>query len=159
MASSYDAEIVALSMALEWLMRNQDKVRTTLWIFIDNKGVIQGSLNMDAHSNQMESVRINLRLLHLFSKTQLNKVYLTYCPSHTGIEGNERADNMASRTLPDARGLAVLKQHFMEEKRHIMNEEWRRRVSTSKYRGMQWLAVWYNKKRYIPKIGSTAKRK
>src|SRR6266576_6404425 len=72
-ASSYDAEIVALGMALEWLMRNQDKVRTTLWIFIDNKGVIQGSLNMDAHSNQMESVRINLRLLHLFSKTQLNK--------------------------------------------------------------------------------------
>src|SRR6266576_1704729 len=140
-------------------MRNQDKVRTTLWIFIDNKGIIQGSLNMEVHSNQMESVRINLCLLHLLSETRLEKVYLTYCPSHAGIEGNERADNMASRTSPDARGPVVLKQHFMEEKRCIMNEKWRMRASTSEYRGRQWLAVRYNKKCYIPKIGSTIKRK
>jgi len=146
-------------MALEWLMRNQNRVQTTLRIFIDNKGVIQGGLNMNVHSNQMESVRINLCLLHLLSETQLNKVYLTYCPSHMGIEGNERADNMASRTSPDARGPVVLKQHFMEEKRCIMNEKWRMRASTSEYRGRQWLAVRYNKKRYIPKIGSTVKRK
>ncbi len=158
-ASSYDAEIVAFGMALEWLMRNQNRVQKTLRIFIDNKGVIQGSLNMDIHSNQMESVQINLCLLHLLSETQLSKVYLTYCPSHAGIEGNERADDMASRTSPDARGPIVLKQHFTEEKRRIMNEKWRMRASTSEYRGRQWLAVRYNKKRYIPKIGSTIKRK
>jgi len=107
----------------------------------------------------MESVQINLRLLHLFSETQLDKVYLTYCLSHVGVEGNERADNMASRTAPDARGPVMLKQHFIEEKRHIMNEKWRMRVSMSEYRGRQWLAVQYNKKRYILKIGSTVKRK
>jgi len=148
-ASSYNAEIVALSMVLEWLMRNQDRVRTTLWIFIDNKGVIQGGLNMDVHSNQMESVWINLHLLHLLSETQLSKVYLTYCPSHMGIEGNERADDMASRTSPNARGPVMLKQHFTEEKRCVMDEKWRMGVSTSEYRGRQWLAVRYNKKRYI----------
>ncbi len=70
---------------------------------------------METHSNQTESVWINLHLLHLFSETWLNKVYLTYCPSHTGIEGNERADDMVSRTSPNARGPVVLKQHFMEE--------------------------------------------
>jgi len=158
-ASSYDTEIVALSMALEWLMHNQDKIRKTLRIFIDNKGVIQGGLNMDVHSNQMESLRINLRLLHLLSKTQLEKIYLTYCPSHTGIKGNSRADDMASRTSPTIKGPVILKQHFTEEKRRIMNEKWRVRASTSEYRGRQWLVVRYNKKCYIPKIGSTAKRK
>ena len=158
-ASSYDAEIVTLGMVLEWLMHNQDRIRKTLQIFIDNKGVIQGSLNMDVHSNQMESVQINLRLLHLLSETQLEKVYLTYCLSHAGIKGNERADDMASRTSPNAKGPVILKQHFMEEKRRIMNEKWRMRASTSEYRGRQWLAVWYNKKRYIPKIGVPLKGK
>jgi len=88
---------------------------------------------MDAHSNQMELVRINLTLLHLFGDNVITNLKFAYCPSHIGIEGNERADNLASREQPAQVGPVILKQHFVEEMWRRMNNLWRIRASSLAY--------------------------
>ncbi|KAF8686162.1 hypothetical protein AX14_003891 [Amanita brunnescens Koide BX004] len=83
--SSFDAELAALEEALQWtLTRN---IPNPIF-FIDNKSVLMSFLDLDTHSSQSASIRINL-LLHDFLSTTDSTISFAYCPSHVGIEGNE----------------------------------------------------------------------
>ena len=88
--SSFDAEITALEEAIQWvtIRRIQDPI-----FFIDNKSVLTLFLDLDTHSSQMASIRINI-LLHDFFSTTSSSMSFAYCPSHVGIAGNERADKL-----------------------------------------------------------------
>ena len=88
--SSYDSELAALEDAIQWTITNHI---TDPIFFINNKAVLASFLDLDTHSSQMSSIRINI-LLHDYLSTSTNTISFAYCPSHVGIEGNERADKL-----------------------------------------------------------------
>ena len=88
--SSYDAELAALEEAIQWsIVRNiHDPI-----FFVDNKAVLASFLDLDIHSSQMLSIRINTLLHDRLSNTN-DTFSFAFCPSHIGIAGNERADEL-----------------------------------------------------------------
>ncbi len=93
-ASSFDAELSAVHAALDWLT-SIDKPTPHIYLLIDNIACLQSCLNTDIKTNQMSAIRINILMRHIFETTKAT-VHLCYCPSHVGIEGNEKADQLAN---------------------------------------------------------------
>ncbi|KAF8703921.1 hypothetical protein AX14_014102 [Amanita brunnescens Koide BX004] len=89
--SSFDAEIAALEEAVQWAVTRQ--IPNPVF-FIDNKSVLLSFLNLDAHSSQMASIRLNILLKDYLSASPNLTATFAYCPSHVGIFGNERADRL-----------------------------------------------------------------
>lgn len=89
--SLYDAEIAALEEAIQWAIVKciKDPI-----FFVDNKAVLTSFLNLDMHSSQLSSIRINMLLHEYLSSSTSSTISFAYCPSHKGIEGNERADRL-----------------------------------------------------------------
>ena len=83
--SSFDAEIAALEEAIAWVTTR--KIPDPIF-FIDNKAVLKSFLDLNTHSSQLSSIRINI-LLHDFLSTTPSTISFAYCPSHEGIAGNE----------------------------------------------------------------------
>ncbi|KAF8690259.1 hypothetical protein AX14_003041 [Amanita brunnescens Koide BX004] len=79
--SSYDAELAALEEAVQWSIVN--KVNDPVF-FIDNKAVITSFLDLNTHSSQMSSIRINA-LLHDHLSTTNNSFSFAFCPSHAPL--------------------------------------------------------------------------
>ncbi|KAF8678491.1 hypothetical protein AX14_004719 [Amanita brunnescens Koide BX004] len=77
--SSFDAELAALEEALQWVVVRQiaDPV-----FFVDNKSVLTSFLDLDTHSSQMASIRINLLLHDYLPAMPSSTISFAYCPSH-----------------------------------------------------------------------------
>ena len=109
--SSYDSEIAALEEAIQWAIveRIQDPI-----FFIDNKSVITSFLDLDTHSSQLSSIRINILLKDHLSTTD-NILSFAFCPSHIGIEGNERADHLTKKgaALGPTTPFRILRSNFV----------------------------------------------
>ncbi|KAF8644204.1 hypothetical protein AX14_009484 [Amanita brunnescens Koide BX004] len=88
--SSYDSELAALEEAIQWAIVNNVDHPV---FFVDNKAVLTTFLDLGTHSSQLSSIRINILLCDHLS-TSDNTLSFAYCPSHIGIEGNERADRL-----------------------------------------------------------------
>ncbi|KAF8730031.1 hypothetical protein AX14_005795 [Amanita brunnescens Koide BX004] len=83
--SSFDVELAALEEAIQWVV--VCKISNPIF-FIDNKAVLLSFLDLNTHSSQMASIRINLLLHDYLSQTD-STISFGYCPSHKGIKGNE----------------------------------------------------------------------
>ncbi|KAF8632183.1 hypothetical protein AX14_010845, partial [Amanita brunnescens Koide BX004] len=111
--SSFDAEIAALEEAIAWATT---KKITDPIFFIDNKAVLKSFLDLTTHSSKLSSIRINI-LLHDFLSTTSSTISFAYCPSHEGINGNERADRLTKSgaamgpTVP----IRILRSNFINE--------------------------------------------
>ena len=83
----------------------------------------------------------------------------SYCPSHVGIAGNERADRLAnSLPLPLMPMPHLLWQHFISHQRQQANRVWALKASSPSYRGRQWIPVKRKRKTFVPCIGSAARK-
>ncbi|KAF8318630.1 hypothetical protein F5887DRAFT_1034495 [Amanita rubescens] len=119
----------------QWFITNRKAHHRSVYFLIDNEAVLKVGLNMDLHSNQMVSLRINLLLLNLFSSSDV-RVHFSYCPSHVGIRGNDRADNIAKTGgEPRYTGSIVLREHYISKSRIDANAQWRLKASLPSYRG------------------------
>ncbi|KAF8643520.1 hypothetical protein AX14_009547, partial [Amanita brunnescens Koide BX004] len=87
--SSVDAEIVAIEAATQWAC---SQGFTNPIIFVDNKAVLSSSLDTRVRCSQLASIRINSILMDHLSSSPSTSFSMRYCPSHSGIEGNEWAD-------------------------------------------------------------------
>ncbi|KAF8658379.1 hypothetical protein AX14_007723 [Amanita brunnescens Koide BX004] len=111
--SSYDSELAALEEAVQWSIVN--KVNDPVF-FIDNKAVLTSFLDLNTHSSQMSSIRINT-LLHDHLSTTNNTLSFAYCPSHVGIDGNERADKLTKTgtAMGPATPVRILRSNFVND--------------------------------------------
>ncbi|KAF8623445.1 hypothetical protein AX14_011925, partial [Amanita brunnescens Koide BX004] len=91
-ASSFDAELRAIESALAYLTTRTACTRAIL--FIDNKAAANALFNFDVKSSQMSVVRISMLLNAWFSDDPLRSLVIRFTPSHQGITGNERADEL-----------------------------------------------------------------
>ncbi|KAF8672923.1 hypothetical protein AX14_005489 [Amanita brunnescens Koide BX004] len=88
--SSFDAEVVAIEVAIQWacIQRLTDPI-----FFIDNKAALNSFLDTQVRCSQTSCIRIN-EILRDYLASSNSTFTFRYCPSHSGIEGNERADRL-----------------------------------------------------------------
>ena len=150
--SSYDAELTALEEAIAWTVTNNisDPV-----FFVDNKSVLTSFLDLDTHSSQMSSIRINI-ILHDYLSTTNNTMSFAYCPSHVGIEGNERADKLTKTgaAMGPTSPVKMLRSNFLNGFRRDMSRHWRILASSQTYKGRSWLPIRRKRRMFKPDISN-----
>ena len=150
--SSFDAEIAALEEAVQWVVIQ--RISNPIF-FIDNKSVLTSFLNLDTHSSQMASIRINI-LLHDFLSTTPSSISFAYCPSHVGIAGNERADKLTKEgaalgpTIP----IKILRSNFLGEFKRDMSRHWRIVAKSQTYKGSGWIPIKRKRRLFKPDVGN-----
>jgi ribonuclease HI len=115
--SSWDSELTALLLALEWVSQHLDIIdKDNICLLINNQGVIQSFLSMDTRSSQMMAPQINLILAIILScNAQLRISLCSHCPSHSGICFNEEANCMVNAFVINKHAPQVtLWQHFTD---------------------------------------------
>nr|XP_015912089.1 uncharacterized protein LOC107442917 [Parasteatoda tepidariorum] len=91
--SNFDAEIFAISIALENL-KNKISYFTKAVILVDSKAAIQAvAINHDSDTQTISEIRDNLIFLENASKI----IMFQWIPSHVGINGNGKADQLAKK--------------------------------------------------------------
>ncbi|XP_071035169.1 uncharacterized protein [Parasteatoda tepidariorum] len=91
--SNFDAEISAISIALENL-KNKINYFTKAVILVDSKAAIQAvAINHDSNTQTISDIRDNLIFLENANKI----IMFQWIPSHVGINGNEKADQLAKK--------------------------------------------------------------
>ena len=90
--SSYDAECVALTLALQHIIAME---RRTALICTDSLSLVEclmGDVSMNDHEHR-DTIKPLCRHVP-------GEVRLEWVPSHCGVQGNERADDLANRATP-----------------------------------------------------------
>ncbi|KAF8705650.1 hypothetical protein AX14_013860 [Amanita brunnescens Koide BX004] len=152
--SSYDSELAALEEAIQWAVVNrvQDPI-----FFVDNKAVVTSFLDLDTHSSQLSSIRINM-LLHDYLSTTDNDISFAFCPSHVGIEGNERADRLTKKgaAIGPTKPFRILQSNFLGQFKWDMSVHWRFLATSQTYKGRNWLPIKRKRRVFKPDVTNRA---
>ena len=156
-ASSFDAELRAIEAALAYATTRTHCNHVTL--FIDNKAAANSLFNFDVKSSQLSIVRINILLDAWLSENLQRSLTVRFTPSHEGIVGNERADQLtkAGLGLCPTNPPLILRSHFLSIHKRHAERDWQRRWKDATYRGSQWLPVHRNKKVFKPSFAKTSR--
>ena len=156
-ASSFDAELRAIEAALAHITTRALCTRATL--FMDNKAAANSLFNFDVKSSQLSVVRINMLLNAWFSENPQRSLVIRFTPSHQGIAGNERADELtkARLRLCPMNPPTILRSHFLSMHKRRAEHEWQQRWKDTTYRGSQWLPIRRNKKVFKPSFAKTSR--
>ena len=87
-----DAELLAISKVLRTLQKRPFTSKHEAYVFIDSQAAIH---KVSGYSDIAAKIRLQLQQLYLNNITTT----LTWCPSHTGVPGNELADSLAKKGL------------------------------------------------------------
>ncbi|KAF8687864.1 hypothetical protein AX14_003632 [Amanita brunnescens Koide BX004] len=152
--SSYDSEIAALEEAIQWAVLKQ--IPNPIF-FIDNKAVITSFLDLNTHSSQLSSIRINILLQDYLSTTD-NSISFAFCPSHVGIEGNERADRLTKEgaALGPTKPFRLLRSNFVGQFKRDMTVHWRFLATSQTYKGRSWLPIKRKRRVFKPDVTNKA---
>ena len=156
-ASSFDAKLRAIEAALEHITTRTAHSR--IIIFINNKAAANSIFDFNVKSSQMSVVRINMLLSSWFLESPHRTLTIRFAPSHQGIDGNERANQLTKTGL----GLCpmnppqVLRSHFLSQHRRRAEHDWQRRWKDITYRGSQWLPIRRKKKVFKPSFSKDAR--
>ncbi|KAF8628621.1 hypothetical protein AX14_011225, partial [Amanita brunnescens Koide BX004] len=156
-ASSFDAELRAIEAALAHLTTRTFCNRATL--FIDNKAAANSLFNFDVKSSQMSVIRINMLLNAWLSESPTRSIAIRFTPSHQGVAGNERADELtkAGLRLCPTNPPLILRSHFLSLHKRRAEHDWQQRWKDITYRGSQWLPIRRNKKVFKPSFAKTSR--
>ena len=156
-ASSFDAELRAIEAALEYVTEKTSYDHIIL--FIDNKAAANSLFNFDVKSSQMSIVRINSLLIAWLAANLQRSLTIRFVPSHKGVIGNERADQLTKAGLErcPTNPPRILRSHFLSEQRHRAEHDWQRRWKDATYRGSQWLPIRRKKKVFKPSFAKHAR--
>ena len=155
-ASSFDAELRAIESALAHATTRTACIRAIL--FIDNKAAANALFNFDVKSSQMSVIRINMLLDAWFSEDPRRSLTVRFTPSHQGITGNERADELtkAGLRLCPTNPPLILHSHFLSQYKRRAEHDWQRLWKDTTYRGSQWLPIRRKKKVFKPSFAKSS---
>ncbi|KAF8675692.1 hypothetical protein AX14_005027 [Amanita brunnescens Koide BX004] len=156
--SSYDAEMAALEEAIQWAVVHHV---TNPVFFVDNKSVLTSFLDLKTHSSQLSSIRINILLHEYLSSNDNASISFAYCPSHEGIEGNERADKLTKHgaATGPTHPIRILRSNFINEFKRDMSLHWRILAKSQTYKGRNWLPIRYKRRFFKPDLVNKARRR
>ena len=149
--SSFDAEVVAIETAVQWACTEQ---LTDPVFFIDNKAALNSFLDTRVRCSQMSCIRISEILKDFFTNNAHSNFTFRYCPSHSGIEGNERADQLTKRgaAIAPVNPPRILLSNFINDYTKRMTLHWCILFASRSFRGRQWLPIRHKKKIFKPAI-------
>ena len=106
----------------------------------------------------MASIRINEILRDRLSTNDDASFSFRYCPSHSGIEGNDRADRLTKRgaALAPIVPPGILLSNFINDYTKQMTLHWRVLFASRSFKGQQWLPLRQRKKVFKPAIRNKA---
>nr|VWO98329.1 Phosducin domain-containing protein [Ganoderma boninense] len=113
---SFDAELIAILEAVSYLI-SSSLATYHLHIFTDSESAAKTLFHTKSGRQQLLSLNATLRTWFLSSER--NHLYISYCPSHMGIEGNERVDRLIANLSPPPHVSPSSLTHFSFEKRRI----------------------------------------
>jgi hypothetical protein len=89
-----------------------------------------------------------------FTNNDHSNFTFRYCPSHSGIEGNERADQLTKRgaAIAPVNPPRILLSKFINDYTKRMTLHWRILFVSRSFRGRQWLPIRHKKKVFKPAI-------
>ena len=153
--SSFDAEIAAIEEAIQWVCVN--RLPNPIF-FIDNKAALGSFLDTRVRSSQMASIRISEILKDRLTSDANIHFSFRYCPSHSGIEGNDRADRLTKRgaALAPITPPRILLSNFVNDYTKRMTVHWRVLFASRSFKGQQWLPLRHKKKIFKPAIRNKA---
>ncbi|PCH36470.1 hypothetical protein WOLCODRAFT_157178 [Wolfiporia cocos MD-104 SS10] len=97
----YDAELLALAtaaFALPNLLARHTVIRT-VYFLADNQAALQAAPDTTDHPGQTLSILFRKHLDTTLRSHLGLSVHLQWCPSHSGIPGNDRADTLAKQVV------------------------------------------------------------
>ena len=143
-ASSFDAELRAIEAALAHVIIKN--LGTCITLFIDNKAAANYLFNYDVKSSQLSVVRINMLLDAWFSENPQRSLVIQFAPSHQGIAGNERADELttAGLRLCPTNPPQILRSHFLSQHRRCAEHDWQQRWKDTTYRPHRFLNSYHH---------------
>jgi ribonuclease HI len=121
-ASVFTAELVAIRIALVNL-RQRSNLHVTL--YSDSRSALQAMLVYNSENILVQDIQ---ELVHELAENQVN-ILFCWVPSHVGITGNERADNLAKAALGIERQ-GIPSVFFSDFKGYLKNKiyhRWRER--------------------------------
>ena len=156
-ASSFDAELRAIESALTYVTTRTACTHATL--FVDNKAAANALFNFNVKSSQMSVIRINMLLNAWLSGDPLRSLVVRFTPSHEGITGNERADELtkAGLRLCPTNPPLILRSHFLSQHKRRAEHDWTQRWKDVTYRGSQWLPIRRKKKVFKPSFAKSSR--
>ena len=104
MGTSYEGEIEAIKLALEYANENITSAHDNLHIFSDSQAAILSITCQDSekyHNSMIRQIRENIMDI----SEKVDNIKIIYCPAHIGIEGNELADGLAKTGAKKAKHL------------------------------------------------------
>ncbi|KAF8643073.1 hypothetical protein AX14_009644 [Amanita brunnescens Koide BX004] len=154
--SSFDAEIAAIEQAIQWAC--VQNLANPVFL-IDNKAALTSFLDTRVRSSHMATIRINSILLDHFTSPDHTTFTFRYCPSHSGLEGNDRADRLTklgAALAPDTPPRLLL-SNFVNDHTKRLTAQWQLLSSLPTFKGRQWMPIRHKKKRFLPAIRNKAR--
>ena len=152
--SSFDTEIAAVEAAIQWACIQQ---LSNPIIFIDNKAALSSFLDTRVQSSQMACIHIS-GILNDRLSTSPTTFTMRYCPSHSGIEGSERADRLTKlgAAIAPISPPRILLSNFVNDFTKHMTTHWQTLFASRSFKGNQWLPLHRNKKVFKPAVKNKA---
>ena len=141
-AEVFDAEMAALSLGAtkaDEIIQNTPNI-THLAFFTDNSAATTAIVDPKPKTSQLFAIKFHQTIRPLLETHENLKVSISWCPSHCGIPGNERADKLAKKATELERQTTFSVSHSNA----------RRRAKTSVLKS--WQIEWKNS----PKVGRYA---
>ena len=125
--------------------------------FVDNKAALSSFLDTRVRPSHMATIRINGMLMDRMSSSPTRMTF-RYCPSHSGLEGNDRADRLTKRgaAIAPITPPRILLSNFIHDYSKRLSTQWRLLAASPSFRGRQWLPIRRRKKSFKPAIRNKA---
>ena len=134
MDTSYEGEIEAIKLAVEYANENITSAHDNLHIFSDSQAAILSITSQDSekyHNRMIRQIRENI----MDMSEKVDDIKIIYCPAHIGIEGNELADGLAKTGAKKAKHLQpdpkITLPQLKQSNKGLSIKKWSRRWSNS----------------------------
>ncbi|CAA7267947.1 unnamed protein product [Cyclocybe aegerita] len=96
-AEVYDAEMAGLMMGARMAVkyaRSHPQINN-IYFFADNTAGVRAIFNPKPRTGQLYAARFHKKICHFLDENPEHQMSVSWCPGHTNIKGNERADELA----------------------------------------------------------------
>ena len=143
LAGVYDAEMLALLRGLETAIEFQQEMpgasrrRTRIVLFADHTASVTAITEEAPGSSQQTSQKFVEAAINFLDKNRQATIEISWVPRHMGIEGNDRADEIAKEAtdLEPATKTTLTKLHrqLREKLKSEWISEWANKPMTGRY--------------------------
>ena len=138
-AEVYDGELAGLLIGAREALRYQkdNPVIKHLHFFADNSSAIRAIFNPSNKAGQHYTYRFHRKLSNFLDQNPNNRLTISWCPSHTNIKGNEKADKLAKEATTLARDgpISTSRSNALRRAKLVTARTWRKQWETSPKNG------------------------